>query len=115
MDLDDEFGDVRGGVRNIREGWNGKRSKRNGIGDAENQARMDARFLVVEFNSMKSTGCTNCSWNGWVDFCVFHCLPNSACLLTDWGEVVGPLGKIVEHPNQSQPNLGPRADGTPCT
>ena len=64
MDLDDEFGDVRGGVRNIREGWNGKRSKRNGIGDAENQARMDARFLVVEFNSMKSTGCTNCSWNG---------------------------------------------------
>lgn len=37
LDLDDEFGDVRGGVRNIREGWNGKRSKRNGIGDAENQ------------------------------------------------------------------------------
>ena len=25
------------------------------------------------------------------------------------------LGKMMEHPNQSQPNPGLRADGTPCT
>ena len=25
------------------------------------------------------------------------------------------LGKIMKHPNQSQPNPGKRADGTPCT
>ena len=25
------------------------------------------------------------------------------------------LSKMVEHPNQSQPNPGPLADGTPCT
>ena len=37
LDLDDEFGDARGGaVRNIREGWSA-RSKRNGVADAENQ------------------------------------------------------------------------------
>ena len=29
-------------------------------------------------------------------------------------EVAGQPGKMVEHPNQSQPNPGPQADGTPC-
>ena len=36
LDLDEEFGDARGDVRNIREGWSA-RSKRNGVADAENQ------------------------------------------------------------------------------
>ena len=30
-------------------------------------------------------------------------------------EAAGQLGKMVEHPNQSQPNPGLQADGTPCT
>ena len=25
------------------------------------------------------------------------------------------LGKMVEHPDQSQPNPGPQADGSPCS
>ena len=29
--------------------------------------------------------------------------------------MVGQLGKMVEHPNQIQPNPGTQADGTPCS
>ena len=48
---------------------------------------------------------------------MFHyCLPYSAWADGNFAEAAGQLVKMVEHPNQSQPNLvGPRADGTPCT
>ena len=46
------------------------------------------------------------------EFWVFHCLPNSAW--ADWNVAVQ-LGKMVEHPNHSQPNPGPGADESPCT
>ena len=41
-------------------------------------------------------------------------------LLSAWpdgnlAEAAEQLAKMVEHPNQSQPNPGPRADGTPCS
>ena len=42
-------------------------------------------------------------------------MPNSAWADGNSAEAAGQLGKKVEHPNQSQPNPGPRADGTPCT
>ena len=45
---------------------------------------------------------------------MFHCLPNSAWANGNLAEAARQLGKIVEHPTQSQPNPGLRADGTPC-
>ena len=41
--------------------------------------------------------------------------PNSAWANGSLAEVAGQLGKMVEHPDQDQPNPGPRANGTPCT
>ena len=35
--------------------------------------------------------------------------------MLDVNSTVGQLGKMMEDPNQSQPNRGPRADGTTCT
>ena len=52
---------------------------------------------------------------GWIGIWVFHCLPNSTCADWNLAEVVVQLGKKVEHPNQSQPNPGLRADESPCT
>ena len=45
---------------------------------------------------------------------MFHCLPNSAWADWNLAEVAVQLGKMVEHPNQSQPNPGLRADESPC-
>ena len=45
---------------------------------------------------------------------MFHCLPNFAWADWNLAEVAGQLGKMVEHPNQSQPNPGLRADESPC-
>ena len=45
---------------------------------------------------------------------MFHCLPDSAWVDGNLVEVARQRGKMVEHPNQSQPNQGLRADGTPC-
>jgi len=42
---------------------------------------------------------------------MFQCLPSSAWNLT---EAAVELGKMVEHPNQSQPNPGLLADESPC-
>ena len=46
---------------------------------------------------------------------MFHFLPSSAWADWNLAEVAVQLGKIVEHPNQSQPNPGLRADESPCT
>ena len=46
---------------------------------------------------------------------MFHCLPSSDWADGNWAEVAVQLGKMVEHPNQSQPNPGLRADESPCT
>ena len=46
---------------------------------------------------------------------VTHGLPNSAWGDGNLAEVAGQLVKIVEHPNQSDPNPGPQADRTPCS
>ena len=51
---------------------------------------------------------------GWLEFWVFHPLPNSASADWDLAEVAVQLGKMVEHPNQSQPNPGLRAEESPC-
>ena len=40
---------------------------------------------------------------------MFHCLPNSAWADWNFAEVAVQLGKMLEHPNQSQPNPGLRA------
>ena len=45
---------------------------------------------------------------------MFHCLPNSAWADWNLAEAAVQLGKMVEHPNQSQPNPGLRADESPC-
>ena len=56
------------------------------------------------------------SWTGlrWLEFLVFHCLPNSALADGNLAEVAGQMGKMVEHPNQSQPHPGYRPDESPC-
>ena len=46
---------------------------------------------------------------------MFHCLPNYAWADGNVAEAAGQLGKMVEHPNPSQPKPGPRADGTLCS
>ena len=46
---------------------------------------------------------------------MFYCLPDSAWAGGSLAEVTWQVDKMVEHPNQSQTNPGPRADGTPCT
>ena len=46
---------------------------------------------------------------------MFNCLPDSAWADGNLAEAAGQLGKMVEHPNQVQPNSGPQADGTPYT
>ena len=40
-----------------------------------------------------------------------HCLPDSAWADGNLAELAEQLGKMVEYPNQSQPNPGPCADG----
>ena len=45
---------------------------------------------------------------------MFHSLPNSAWADRNWAEAAGQMGKKVKHPNQSQPNPGPRPDESPC-
>ena len=60
-----------------------------------------------------STGCPICSWIFWVDLEFAHSAV-SPSLLRLMGILQKQLDKLVEHPNQSQPNPGPRADGTPC-
>ena len=42
---------------------------------------------------------------------MFHCLPDSAGAN---GNLAEADGQLMKHPNQSQPNPGLRADGTPC-
>ena len=50
-----------------------------------------------------------------VDCVRLNCLPDSAWADGNLAEVAGQLGKmVVEHPYQSQPNPGLRADGTLC-
>ena len=44
-----------------------------------------------------------------------HCLPNSAWADGNLAEETGQLGKMVEHPNPSQPNPGLRAHESPCS
>ena len=51
---------------------------------------------------------------GWLGFWAFHCLTLSAWADGNLAEAAVQLGKKVEHPNKSQPNPGPQADGTPC-
>ena len=53
---------------------------------------------------------------GWVDL-KFECSTASLILVRLMGIGQERLGKMVVHPNQSQPNQvqGSRADGTPCT
>ena len=58
-----------------------------------------------------STGCPICS-STWVDL-DFECSTVCPILPGKLAEVAEQLGKIVEHPNQSQPNPGECADGTP--
>ena len=43
------------------------------------------------------------------------CLPHSDWADGNLPEAAVELGKMEEHPNLSQPNPCPRADGTPCT
>ena len=45
---------------------------------------------------------------------MFHHLPNSAWADWNLAEVAVQLGKMVEHPSQSQPNPGLMADESPC-
>ena len=45
---------------------------------------------------------------------MFHCLPDSAWSNGNMAVAARQLDMMVEHVNQSQPNPGPRADGTPC-
>ena len=45
---------------------------------------------------------------------MFHCQSNSARADGNLAEAAGQLGKMMEHSNQSQPNPGAQADGTPC-
>ena len=45
---------------------------------------------------------------------MFHSLPDSDWADENLAEAARQLGKMVEQPNQSQPNPGLRADGTPC-
>ena len=52
---------------------------------------------------------------GWLGFLVSYCLRDSAWANGNLAEVAMQLGKMVEHPNKSQPNPGLRAHGTPCT
>ena len=42
---------------------------------------------------------------------MFHCLPNSDRADGNLTEAARQIGKMVEHPNQIQPNPGPREDG----
>ena len=51
---------------------------------------------------------------GWLWFCLFHCLPDFACADKRLAELAEQLGKRVKHPNESQPNPSPRADGSAC-
>ena len=46
---------------------------------------------------------------------MFCCPPHSSWTDRNLAEAAGHLGKVVEQPNQSQPNPGARADGTPGT
>ena len=50
----------------------------------------------------------------WISSVPLHCLPDSAWADGNLAEAAGQLGKMVEHRNQSQPNPGLRAHGTPC-
>ena len=45
---------------------------------------------------------------------MFRCLPDPAWADGNFAGQAGQVGKMVEHRNQSQPNPGLRAHGTPC-
>ena len=64
-----------------------------------------------------STGWLIWSWTGLgrLEFWVFHCLPNSASADGNFAEAAGQMGKVLEHPNQSQPNPGPLPDESHCS
>ena len=53
---------------------------------------------------------------GWVDLNLefYNICPILCLLIRNLAEPAVQLGKMVEHLNQSQPNQGLRADGTPC-
>ena len=54
---------------------------------------------------------------GWVDFDRRHSSvrpPGSSWAEGNLTESAGQLGKMVEHPNQSQLNIGPRPQQSPC-
>ena len=57
-----------------------------------------------------------CSWTGlgWLEFCAFHCLPNSAWADGNLAEAARSWARWVKHQNHSQPNPCLRAHGTPC-
>ena len=50
---------------------------------------------------------------GWVDL-IFECSTLCPILMRIWQKRQDSWARSLEHPNQSQPNPGPRADGTPC-
>ena len=45
---------------------------------------------------------------------MFQCVLNSAWADGNLADAAEQLDNMVERPNQSQPNPGPRGDGTPC-
>ena len=63
-------------------------------------------------NNPDITGWLIISWTGlgWHEFWVFHCLPNSAWAVGNFADLAWQMGKMVEHPTQSQPNPGSRTD-----
>ena len=46
---------------------------------------------------------------------MLHCLPSFAWADGNLAEAAVQLDKMMEHPNQSQPNPGLRADESPCS
>ena len=66
------------------------------------------------FPSRYIQGVPSARGQGWVNL-NFECFANSAWADGNLAEAAGQMGKMVEHPNQNQPNPGPQADGTPCT
>ena len=63
------------------------------------------------------TACVICSCPWDVLTCILGVPLTARFSFDDWNleEMAEQLGKMVEHPNQSQPNHGARADGGPCT
>ena len=46
---------------------------------------------------------------------MFHCLTDSDWADGNWAKVAVQLGRMMEHPNPSQPNQGPRPSAPPYT